>query len=228
MGLDSVELILAIEDKFQIHIPDEEVSRIATVGELHRLILSKLESSRSNPCLTSIAFYRTRRGFIDTFGMARRTIQPSTALEQLLPRQDRRAVWRRLQNSMALTVPSLTYSPWIIGAFLIGGATLVTICGVGLGLRGFRIPLLVLGGFLSGAFLLRIATPLATAFPAGAKTVGDLARRVLSVNSQKLAKEVGGWNEREVFDVLCLTIHEQVGVPREKILPEARLTNDLV
>jgi acyl carrier protein len=34
MGLDGVELILAVEDAFQIHIANEEAGRVSTVGDL--------------------------------------------------------------------------------------------------------------------------------------------------------------------------------------------------
>jgi acyl carrier protein len=32
MGLDGAELVLAIEDSFQIQLPDERIGRVATVG----------------------------------------------------------------------------------------------------------------------------------------------------------------------------------------------------
>lgn len=45
MGLDIVEIILATEDKFKVSIADAEASKISTVGQLHQLILSKIEPS---------------------------------------------------------------------------------------------------------------------------------------------------------------------------------------
>lgn len=45
MGLDIVEIILATEDRFKVSITDSEASKISTVGQLHQLILSKIEPS---------------------------------------------------------------------------------------------------------------------------------------------------------------------------------------
>lgn len=62
MSSDGVELILAVEDAFEIHISDEEAGNVSTIGDLHGLVISKLQGRDSHRCLTSAAFYRTRRG----------------------------------------------------------------------------------------------------------------------------------------------------------------------
>ena len=43
MGLDPVELIIAVESEFGITIPDREAKRIRTVGDLYRNVHEKLE-----------------------------------------------------------------------------------------------------------------------------------------------------------------------------------------
>jgi acyl carrier protein len=42
MGLDTVELVMAVEDHFRIEIPDQEASQIFTVGELHLFVVRAL------------------------------------------------------------------------------------------------------------------------------------------------------------------------------------------
>lgn len=97
MGPDVIELILAVEDAFQIHIADEEAGNVSTCGDLRDLIISKLLGQDSKLCLTSAAFYRTRRSIVDTLRIDRREIRPSTPLEGILPRNGRREKWRRIQ-----------------------------------------------------------------------------------------------------------------------------------
>ena len=48
MGLDSVEIVLDVEDAFQIDISDEEARKVFTVGELYNLILSKIDVQEQN------------------------------------------------------------------------------------------------------------------------------------------------------------------------------------
>jgi len=42
MGLDTVELVMAVEKEFGIHIPHSDAGRILTVGELHTFVISEL------------------------------------------------------------------------------------------------------------------------------------------------------------------------------------------
>ena len=42
MGLDTVELILSIEETFDIEIPDAVAEKIYTVGDLHAFVFSEL------------------------------------------------------------------------------------------------------------------------------------------------------------------------------------------
>lgn len=129
MGLDGVELILAIEDAFQIHIADEEAGNVSTVGDLHGLVLSNLDVRDAKRCLTSAAFYRTRHAIVGTLGMERREIRPSTLLAALLPRSNRRANWRHIQAAMKLKVPDLRHPGWIQLSLLTAGVVLAMATG---------------------------------------------------------------------------------------------------
>lgn len=48
MGLDTVELIIAIEDEFDLQIPDEDASYMESVGDIHLYIVKTLSISKEN------------------------------------------------------------------------------------------------------------------------------------------------------------------------------------
>ena len=46
MGLDTVELVLAVEKRFSITIPNDAAARLATVGQMHQFIVERLQHER--------------------------------------------------------------------------------------------------------------------------------------------------------------------------------------
>jgi hypothetical protein len=45
MGLDSIELVMAVEEKFGITVSDEEAQEMRTVGEMCQCVLRKVAVS---------------------------------------------------------------------------------------------------------------------------------------------------------------------------------------
>ena len=220
MGLDSVELILAVEDAFQIHISDEEAGEVCTIGDIHRLVVSKIQWQDSKGCLTSAAFHRTRRGIVSALGIDRREIRPSTLLEAILPRKTRCEKWRQLQRTMKLRMPNLRLPLWIFLGFLVSVIALAMVPALHHGANFVWVPLWFFAG-------LKLAPRFAVAFPKRDATVGDLARDVLALNYGLLASENITWNESGVWEAVCRIVVLETGVAREKVKPEARVCDDL-
>ena len=63
MGLDAVELVLAVERVFDIEIPDEKAGKIVTVGELHEFVFAEL-SRLERPNLNRDIIYDLLRNVI--------------------------------------------------------------------------------------------------------------------------------------------------------------------
>lgn len=227
LGLDIVELFIAVEDAFQIHIEDHEAQEVATAGDLSLLVISKLKAPDSSRCLTSVAFYRTRRALMTVLGVARREVAPSTRLDALLPADNRAARWRRVEEAAGLKLPKLQLAGSIQLTLLTVGVATTLYPAIRSGAGIVWMALLAVTGLVLGAGLMRLAAPLAVNFPFPDPTVGALAKAVLALNYGNLATEIGGWSEAEVWDVVCQLIVRQTGVERERITPEARLVDDL-
>ena len=78
MGLDSVELVMAFEEEFDIEFPDAEAEQIFTVGDAHYGILRKLYKRVEDPDTidTDDVWERVQRIIEYQIGVDRRKITP--------------------------------------------------------------------------------------------------------------------------------------------------------
>jgi hypothetical protein len=52
MGLDTIGIVMAVEDRFEINIRDDEAAEILMVGDLTRLVLSRIAARERHVCPT--------------------------------------------------------------------------------------------------------------------------------------------------------------------------------
>jgi hypothetical protein len=106
MGLDSVELIMSIEDQFGIAIPDAECETIATVQQAVDSVFEKIKIHPNNKCLSQIVFYRIRKA-LEQFGNDKKEITPNTKMSDVLSETNLAYDWRRLEVKLQLKIPDL-------------------------------------------------------------------------------------------------------------------------
>jgi hypothetical protein len=248
MGLDSVELVMRIEEEFSIDLPDAELESTRTVGDLYELVLSKLKMTLAADCLSSKAFYRTRRAIVDSLRLPRRSIRPSTPLDQLVPKQVRRAQWGKITKKIELNFPRLVHpkrwKPIFLSSSMIW-ATIVILLFIGIVLKvaahsifvflfgstivfcvGFVFWILI---FVITDVLLRRYTPfLCTEFPVS--TVGDLASMVLTMNYLHFSPATDGkqiFSKEYVWERLVFIFCDQLQIDPEAVVPDATIVDDL-
>jgi acyl carrier protein len=241
MGLDTVEIVLRIEETFGVDLPDDELGSVSTVGDLYKLLLSRLDGSYA--CLSSRAFYRVRRSMVTVLGVPRRSIRPSTELQPLLG--NRRSVerWRQVESLAALQFPRLEHPRWFRRATLWGSVSLY-LCACFVLMSGhFRGESALISGaqalatlFVLGvifvplaAILMRLATPF-MAYAAPMPTVGRLARVVLANNYAEFSEgvvESKKLDHAEVWRVLQGIIVDQLQTEPEDVVLEAHFGRDL-
>jgi hypothetical protein len=235
MGMDTVELVMRIEEEFGIDLPDEELQAIKTVGDLYRLVLMKLETGSSQRL--SNAYYRLRRAMIACLGLQRSSIHPSTKLRPLLPKPTRAAAWKCLAEVSDLAFPKLRHPRWARDA--IRGLTAVAVLAFfaamvlwshpwGL----FWLPLVgttAIIGVMTMAGLYAATPFLARELPV--RTVGELAKQLLGMNLAKLGPEEGGGEppaKGDVWQRIVFLFCDQMQLDWEQITPEARISEDLL
>jgi acyl carrier protein len=238
--LDTVEIIMRIEEEFSIDLPDGELGSIRTVGDLYEIVLSKLNTSPS--CLSSKSFYQTRRSLVDSLGLPRRTIHPATSLELLLPVESRRRQWNEVAENLGLKFPMLQPSRTQKGQFLALSIVLPTILILSLwGFCHFYLAIAVGGlslfvAFIAWIFLVGIANSSIAAVMRNrvlelpAATAGDLARMVLTLNFDVFAPASEGnesLTKENVWVRIVAIFSDQMQIDAEEIIPEAKIAEDL-
>ena len=69
MGLDTVELIMAIEDEFNIDIENQDASEIATVGDIYIYVLKKLNDRGSDAEFDEKIWERVKEVVVSQLGV---------------------------------------------------------------------------------------------------------------------------------------------------------------
>ena len=117
MGLEVTELLIAVEETFDIEI-DDEASEVNTVGDLYHYVLDRLGIRRQRRrCATLPAFLALRKALADYCGVPEKSIRPETKMRTLVPRWRRQALWCHLEDVHGWELPPLR-EPYCV---LVGG-----------------------------------------------------------------------------------------------------------
>jgi len=100
MGLKGVEIVMKVEESFDIAIEDSEAEKTVTPGELIELVLSKVGRTGDAACLTQRAFHRLRASLMRQLSLKRNQIRPETLLASLFPRSTRKEHVRKILADM--------------------------------------------------------------------------------------------------------------------------------
>jgi hypothetical protein len=105
-------LIMDVEERFGVAIPDEKAERIGTVGELYVFLLEQARRHAPIRCPSSRAFYQLRRILTGELGVDRAQVRPSVLLRDLLPAPSRGVLLPRLAAALDLADLPDPDPPW--------------------------------------------------------------------------------------------------------------------
>jgi acyl carrier protein len=229
MGLDTVELVMEIEERFGVELPDAECAAVRTVADLAALVISRLPRS-GVPCPTAHAFFELRNHIVASTRIDRRRVRPRTRITELIPSGLWRS-WRALRKSNP-RVPRLVATPaidtamvWLTGLSVLAGVGMVAVVlathGAGAGVAAFIVvAALVLT-------LSVVSREIGWRLPDGVETVGDVVRLIANDGPA-----YGSPGERLIAQQLVLAevrriTSEQLGLPLDKVQPESDFLKDL-
>jgi acyl carrier protein len=82
MGLDTVELVMAVEQWFEISIPDAVAETLFTVGDLHGFIISELSRSGRFGGDSSRVYEQLRDSIVRQLGVSADQVVPTARFDQ--------------------------------------------------------------------------------------------------------------------------------------------------
>ncbi len=76
MGMDGVELVMAVEESFRLEISDAEAEKVLLVSDLHALVIQKLRERGEVP-IDAQVFARLRAIIVDQLGVKPEQVIPT-------------------------------------------------------------------------------------------------------------------------------------------------------
>jgi acyl carrier protein len=217
MGLDTVELVLAIEEEFGVPIDDNDAAELTTPGQVTDYLFARLDRAR-NTCSSQARFYRLRRALVATLGVRREEIRVDTRIDSLLPK-DRRRAWDNLRRELLPNhIPRLERHPLLVAMLVLALPGLLMLSpgfvAVWPGPSGF-------GGFVLLSLVFNVLSyPMGSRVPRDVQTLGALVPYIGSSSSQT-------WSRQDVLErVMELTAH-QLGLRREEVGEHSHFVRDL-
>jgi len=229
MGLDGVEIILAVEERFDIRIEDAEAEKLLTPRQLIELVQTKVALTTASVCLTQRAFNLLRKSLRHHGGWKRSEITPASRLSDLIPRPERRPLLQRVVQDLAINKPpQLELANWLNISLLLG-----SLAAGGLAVRvtrlGFSSPAMfvfIAGALLAAGAALRLTMPWRKEFPANLQTVGDLSRWVMTHKADLAMGTAPAWTRNQIAASVREIIVDQLGCQPD-FSEEASFTRDL-
>ena len=226
MGLDSVELVLEVEEKFGIRIKDEDATKIITVGDLYKLVLRELNKLYgSADCPAQRMFYMLRKTITQELALPRSAVRPSAQLDVLFPKIKRHSSWKKVRDTNFFILPYLSRPMWLTGLGWTSGLGLVVYLLI-LNPFGFKDRTLLLKSFALGIALLIVffncTRPFKLYFPKNCSILGDFVKRTVpgNIGSSKTANSEVIWNK--LVEIIC----EQLGVKKEDVQYNSHFVRD--
>jgi hypothetical protein len=96
MGLDIVEFVMAIEDTFDVRIPNRAAESLTTPRKLIDYIHGQLPNALTPSCLSQRAFYILRRELRLQVRDDLRRLRPNTLILEALPAENIRKSWHQI------------------------------------------------------------------------------------------------------------------------------------
>lgn len=231
MGLDAVEIVMAIEEAFDIQIEDSEAEYLFTPRDVINLVALKTSRLQATGCLTQRAFNRLRAGFIRHGGQKRVAVKPKAKIADLISRDNRCQIIRQILDDVGVVAnPRFVRPGWLIGLICFGSLTVGVSTVFLFGHQGIRVanPIVTvpLIAVVSAWLALRLTKGMRYELDSSVATVGDLSQWLVARRPSFIAVEPGKWTREQIAVRVREVVVEQLGCVKT-YREDARFVEDL-
>lgn len=215
MGLDSVELVMRVEESFGVTISDAEAVRCETPADVIALVLGKIQTSGTNGCLSQRGFYVLRRALSEKLGIDRRAVTLDTGIRSLCSGRSDPELWELLKlATKARRWPPLVRPRRLVWClWLLTGAVL-------LGLFQVAVPVFAwAGAILAGGAGILMTSRFENRIPAAYSRVRDLVP--FAITSSEIT-----WSPDDVARQVKEIVMDELGVSEEMYWEDAHFVHD--
>jgi acyl carrier protein len=226
MGLDAVELVMAVEDHFGISIQDSELEHVRCVSDLVELIQSRIEAAHAAACPTLSSFLRLRSCVREITHDDQFRIRTDTQIIAALTLVERQQLWKRLGELLGSNPPGLRRPPAMRNFLLLLVLVAVVLAVASAAIIDFAVLPLTLA---LAAIITIIVHCLTVRYrvvpPDGLATFGAITQRIVGVTVA--TKQLHLRSPDEILDELKPIVAYQLNVQPAQIVPDARFIEDL-
>jgi hypothetical protein len=205
MGMDAVEILMEVEEVFEIEIDDASAEKMKTPRELISSIMDRVAQADETACLSQRAFHLLRKALLRHLSIKRRELVATALMSTLVPKPDRGSLMESLAAELGTgPLPDLERPRWLV-------VLLVTLSvAIGFGsvaalhqhkpLEEWGVLFFVGGAVaaVTGFFVSAATSRLCTEFPPITLTVGDLTRWILAHKTDLASPRQGRWTREQV------------------------------
>ena len=223
MGLDGVELLMALEEAFGIEIKDEETVKTVTPGSVIDLIYSKVRHADQKVCPSQRAFYILRKVCVRQFCANRKTFSLDTPIRSLIAQEREAADWKILQSIVAArSWPELGRPRWLV-VLLMVLSLMITSVSLWFWIWTVSSSVSVLIGFVCALIpvmgLYRLTQRYRNRIPIGIHRVRDIVPYAVTAETVE-------WTREQVAQLVKIVVQEQLRIPDSQYREDAHFIND--
>jgi hypothetical protein len=210
---DLEQMLLKIENSFDIRFETNELAHVRTYGEFCGAIKDKISLDHSEDCTTQQAFYKLREAITKSTETEKKEITPTTELAEIFPRKTRKNRIKTLEMNLGFKLSILRPPHFVTGflAILLLASFIVLFIDWPYGLIGLGLSI---GGF-------RISNKLGNELDV--KTVRDLSEKMTREYYVKSRRNSKTMNKNEFDEILEDWFVNFLGVRKSELTREARL-----